>query len=104
MVDDLESRVRKTGLWLYQLIEGETPSIFKKEYWTGKVMEWCMKDEAFKVEMFRFVDVFPYLTRPQSVAKHLVEYFCRPEQDFPPALRWGASLGFSNIDRRTNGG
>ena len=50
MVDDLESRVRKTGLWLYQLIEGETPSIFKKEYWTGKVMERCMKDEAFKVD------------------------------------------------------
>ncbi len=92
MVDDLESRVRKTGLWLYELIEGETPSIFKKEYWTGKVMEWCMKDEAFKVEMFRFVDVFPYLTRPESVAKHLVEYFCRPEQDFPPALQWGLRL------------
>lgn len=89
MVDDLESRVRKTGLWLYQLIEGETPSIFKREYWTGKVMERCMGDEAFKVEMFRFVDVFPYLTRPESVAKHLMEYFCRPEQDFPAALQWG---------------
>jgi len=48
-----------------------------------------MKDEAFKVEMFRFVDVFPYLTRPESVARHLVEYFCRPEQDFPAALQWG---------------
>jgi len=89
MVDDVESRVRKTGLWLYDLIEGETPSFFKKEYWTGKVMEKCMKDEAFKVEMFRFVDVFPYLTRTESVAKHLVEYFCRPEQNFPAALQWG---------------
>lgn len=92
MVDDLESRVRKTGLWLYDLIEGETPSIFKKEYWAGKVMERCMKDEAFKVELFRFVDVFPYLTRPESVAKHLMEYFCRPEQNFPAALQWGLRL------------
>ena len=89
MTDDVESRVRKTGLWLHELIQGETPSFFKKEYWTGKVMDRCMKDEAFKVEMFRFVDVFPYLTRPESVARHLVEYFCRPEQDFPAALQWG---------------
>jgi RHH-type proline utilization regulon transcriptional repressor/proline dehydrogenase/delta 1-pyrroline-5-carboxylate dehydrogenase len=89
MTRDVESRVRKTGLWLHELIQGETPSFFKKEYWTGKVMDRCMKDEAFKVEMFRFVDVFPYLTRPESVARHLVQYFCRPEQDFPAALQWG---------------
>ncbi|SMC27386.1 L-proline dehydrogenase /delta-1-pyrroline-5-carboxylate dehydrogenase [Desulfacinum hydrothermale DSM 13146] len=89
MGNDLEKRIRQTGLWLFQLIEDETPSIFKKDYWTGKVMEWCMQNEAFKVEMFRFVDVFPYLTRPESVAKHLQEYFCRPDQSFPVALQWG---------------
>ena len=89
MADDFESRVRETGLRLYELIEGETPSVFKKEYWTGKIMDRCMKDDAFKVEMFRFIDVFPCLNRPESVAKHLREYFCRPEQDFPAALQWG---------------
>ena len=89
MTHDVESRVQKTGLWLHGLIQGETPSFFKKEYWMGKVMDRCMKDDAFKVEMFRFVDVFPYLTRPESVARHLVEYFCRPEQHFPAALQWG---------------
>ncbi|MEJ5347630.1 MAG: L-glutamate gamma-semialdehyde dehydrogenase [Desulfosoma sp.] len=89
MNSDLERRIRQTGLWLYQLIEDETPSIFKKDYWTGKVIDWCMQNEAFKVEMFRFIDVFPYLTRPESVAKHLQEYFCRPDQCFPVALQWG---------------
>ena len=59
MAEDFESRVLKTGLHLYELIEGETPSVFKKEYWMGKIMERCMKDDTFKVEMFRFVDVFP---------------------------------------------
>jgi RHH-type proline utilization regulon transcriptional repressor/proline dehydrogenase/delta 1-pyrroline-5-carboxylate dehydrogenase len=50
-----------------------------------------MKNEDFKVEMFRFIDVFPYLTRPESVSKHLMEYFGRPEQDFPKALRLGVT-------------
>jgi RHH-type proline utilization regulon transcriptional repressor/proline dehydrogenase/delta 1-pyrroline-5-carboxylate dehydrogenase len=89
MSDDLERRIQQTGLWLFQLIADETPSVFRKDYWMGKVMEWCMQNEAFKVEMFRFVDVFPALTRPEAVAKHLQEYFCRPGQDFPLALQWG---------------
>lgn len=28
MPSDFESRVRETGLWLYKLVEGETPSLF----------------------------------------------------------------------------
>jgi len=89
MISAFEKRVAETGMNLYKLIEGETPSIFKKDFWAGKVMEWCMKDEAFKLEMFRFVDVFPYLTRSESVARHLQEYFCRPDQNFPSSLQWG---------------
>jgi len=55
MASDFESRVRKTGLWLYELVEGETPSVFDKRYWTGKFMEWCMSHNDFKEEMFRFI-------------------------------------------------
>jgi len=89
MDSDLERRVQQTGLWLYELIEGESPSVFRKEFWTGKMLEWCMQNEAFKVEMFRFVDVFPYLTRPESVARHVQEYFSRPGVNFPAVLQWG---------------
>ncbi|MCL6635242.1 MAG: proline dehydrogenase family protein [Peptococcaceae bacterium] len=92
MSGELEARIKETGLNLYRLIEGETPSIFKKDFWAGKIMEWCMQNEAFKVEMFRFVDVFPTLTRSESVARHLQEYFCRPEQNFPASLQWGLKL------------
>ncbi len=83
MVSDFESRVREIGRRLYNLIEGETPSVFNKDYWMGKVIEWSMKHEDFKVQMFRFIDVFPYLTRPESVPKHLAEFFCGTELVFP---------------------
>ncbi len=86
---NMEERIYRTGKRLYELIEGETPSVFKKEYWMGKVMEWCMKDEDFKVQMFRFIDVLPYLTTPQSITQHLNEYFCKPGMEIPPVLQWG---------------
>ena len=98
MVSDFESGVRETGRRLYNLIEGETPSVFNKDYWMGKVIEWSMKHEDFKVQMFRFIDVFPYLTRPESVPKHLAEYFGGTELDFPKALRLGVtSLSHTSI-------
>lgn len=89
MASDLEHRIRETGLRLYQLIEGESPTVFQKEYWTGKILDWCMRDEAFKLEMFRFVDVFPYLTSSAAVAEHLQEYFSRPGLHFPQIVQWG---------------
>ena len=61
MNSDSESSIRETGYRLYDLMEEESGSIFSREYWTGKLFEWCMHNEAFKVQMFRFIDVFPYL-------------------------------------------
>ena len=89
MASKFEDRVRETGIKLYQVAEKSKPSLFKKDFYTGKMMDLCMKNEAFKQEMFRFVDVFPYLSRPESVARHIQEYFCRPDQDFPKSMQWG---------------
>jgi len=91
MGSKLDDKIRETGNKLYDIAGKSKPSLFKKDYWTGKVMDLSMKNEAFKQEMFRFVDVFPYLTRPESVARHIQEYFCRPDQDFPKTMRWGLS-------------
>lgn len=89
MADDLELRVKRTGHTLFGMVDKEKPSLFRKDFWTGKMMDWAMKDEAFKVQMFRFVDVFPWLSRPEAVAEHIQQYFCRPEHDFPKALQFG---------------
>ncbi len=85
---DLDSRIVERGRRLYDRIEDDEPSFFEKDYWTSKVLDWCMNDEAFKVEMFRFVDVFPALGESKSVAQHLREYFARPGQKFPELLQW----------------
>lgn len=92
MTSEFEQAVRRTGLWLYQMLEEESPSVFRKEYWMGKVLDWCMRDESFKVQMFRFIDVFPSLIRPESVAEHFQEYFGRSDVVLPSALQWSIRL------------
>ena len=84
-----EAEIRAIGQKLLALMEGQSPSIFKRDFWQGQIMEWSMKMPEFKVEMFRFVDVLPVLSDHTEVARHIQEYFCRPDQDFPSALQWG---------------
>ncbi len=101
MASDLENRIRKTGMRLYDLMGEESRSVFKKEYWTGKLFEWCMHNEPFKVQMFRFVDVFPYLKTPESVMRHIREYFSDPALNFPSALDRG--IKYVSPEWRTSG-
>ena len=84
-----DTDVKLVGKEIFERMKGQTPSVFNKDWWSGKVMDISMKDEAFKVEMFRFVDVFPTLRNHVQVAEHLQEYFCRPETNFPAAFTWG---------------
>ena len=86
MSSDLEGRIGETGMLLYNLMEAESNSFFKREYWTGKLFDWCMHNEPFKVQMFRFIDVFPYLKRPDSVMRHIREYFSEPDTRLPAAF------------------
>ena len=51
-------------------------------------MEWAMKDEAFKVQLFRFVDVLPCLKTDELVIRLLNEYFSDLEKT-PMMLRQG---------------
>jgi len=86
----LEPKIIARGKEFFQSIAGEAPSIFNKGWWTGKVMDWAMQNEDFKVQMFRFVDVLPYLTTSESLSRHIEEYFGDKDANIPDVLKWGA--------------
>src|SRR5215813_13003070 len=86
--DDIEPKVRQFGEQVFALMDAaEPPSLFSKKGFYGTLMEWSMRDEHFKTQLFRFVDVLPTLTSSSEVAKHLKEYL--GDADLSPALRVG---------------
>ncbi len=91
-IKTLDSEIVKRGKAFFESTAGEAPSIFNKGWWTGKVMDWAMKNESFKVQMFRFVDVLPYLTTSESLSRHIEEYFGGKDADIPEVLKWGAGM------------
>lgn len=56
-------------------------------------MTWAMKDPAFKVQLFRFVDVFPMLHTPEQVYRYLVDYLSQPGVTLPPGMNFGLKAG-----------
>ena len=87
-----EQRVQATASRMFAAIHQERPSRLSAERWQGEMMEWAMADERLKVELLRFVDVFPTLRDRREVHRHLKEYFERQGVAVPRALRWGINL------------
>ncbi len=88
--NSLDQKITQRSREFFSSISGEAPSLFNKNFWTGKVMDWCMKNEQFKTQMFRFIDVLPYLTTSSSLTRHIKEYFSGDSDNLPAILKWGA--------------
>src|SRR2546428_12548572 len=87
---NLETRLRAYGEKIFDLIEqADSPSLFSKKGFYGTLMEWAMKDEHFKTQLFRFLDVLPTLTSASAIARHLKEYLGEDQVNLSPALRLG---------------
>lgn len=83
-----EEEVRELGRVIFLKMGQEKPSLFRKDYWIGRMLEWCMEHPSFKVQMFRLVDVLPALRSSKQVGQHLKEYLIQPGVDLPPMLQW----------------
>src|SRR5439155_5813439 len=72
---DLEAGICQFGEKIFALMDAdEPPSLFSKKGFYGALMDWAMRDEHFKTQLFRFVDVLPTLTSSSEVSRHLKEY------------------------------
>ena len=64
-----------------------------------KLADWAMRDQAFKVQLFRFVDTFPVLSDSELVHRHITEYLAEPpapgmdKPELPPGMGLGLKAG-----------
>ena len=93
-VNDYESRVLALGKQILSQGEGSGKSIFSKDWWYGKIMDWSMKNETFKTQMFRFVDVLPSISSAVEINRHINEYFDKKKHpDLPSIMNIGTGVG-----------
>src|SRR5256712_9472590 len=84
----IEAGIREYGEKIFTLMDAaEAPTLFSKKGFYGTLMDWAMRDENFKTQLFRFVDVLPTLASSGEVARHLQEYLGEEQVRLSPALR-----------------
>src|SRR5438477_12752343 len=98
-----EADIRRYAEGFYATAAAAPPRLFDRKWWTGRLLDWAIRDETFKVQLFRFIDVLPTLKTPSQIKRLVDEYFgqdtgLRDAPDGRSLMRWGmralSSVGF----------
>ena len=89
----LEALIQAKGADILARARDNKSGMLSAQFWSDKLMDWSMKDEAFKIQLFRFVDAFPMLRTADQVHEHLTDYLTQPGVKLPPGLDLGLKAG-----------
>ncbi|MGA1223377.1 MAG: proline dehydrogenase family protein [Phycisphaerales bacterium] len=87
----LESRIQSIGADFLDRARNARTGMLA--VWSEGLMDWAMQDEAFKVQIFRFVDCFPMLKDNDAVYEHLMDYLSQPGVTPPPFVATALKAG-----------
>lgn len=88
-MSSLQDEIEERGGQIFYLVDQNPESIFSKAGFYQRMMAFSMRDEHFKVQMFRFVDVLASLRRSRDIVQHLDEYFADMRNGSVPFLQTG---------------
>ncbi len=73
--DGAQALIEAQGEEIFARMKGRKPGVFSNI--TGQLMDWSMRNESLKVQLFRFVDVLPTLHSSREIARHAARIFGR---------------------------
>jgi RHH-type proline utilization regulon transcriptional repressor/proline dehydrogenase/delta 1-pyrroline-5-carboxylate dehydrogenase len=91
-MSSLQTKIEQRGKCIFELVDQHPESLFSKAGFYQRMMALSMRDEQFKVQMFRFVDVLPSLRKSGDIVQHLEEYFAGMRNGFTPLVHTGVRL------------
>lgn len=90
---DVEQRTLQIGREILGDARQPRSSLFSPRFWSDQFLSWAMSDPALKVQLFRFVDVFPTLQTSEQVYECLVDYLGQPGVTLSPWVEYGLKAG-----------
>src|SRR5437764_11935171 len=84
---ELDRLTRLYGEELFARIDARGPFPLSPSWWDDRLLDWSMRDDAIKLQLFRFIDALPLLHKPEDVSRHLKEYFAEAGANGSPLIR-----------------
>src|SRR5213082_218947 len=91
-MSSLQREIEARGERIFTLVDQHPESLFSKAGFYQRMMALSMRDEQFKVQMFRFVEVLPSLRKSGDIVQHLEEYFAGMRNGFAPVIQTGVRV------------
>src|SRR5216117_1524399 len=88
----LQGEIERRGKRIFELVDQHPERLFSKAGFYQRMMSLSMRDEQFKAQLFRFVDVLPSLHGSREIVEHLEEYFADMRDGFAPFVHAGVRL------------
>ncbi len=88
-MNSLQTEVERRGQQIFDLVDRHPESILTRSGFYQRMMEFSMRDEQFKVQMFRFVDVLASLHRSTDIVQHFEEYLGGLQNGIAPLMKTG---------------
>src|SRR6202022_462704 len=85
----LQAEVERRGQRIFELVDRHPEPLFSKAGFYQRMMALSMRNEHFKVQLVRFVDVLASLHRGTDIVQHLDEYFADMRNGYAPLIRTG---------------
>src|SRR5579862_1390013 len=85
----LQEEIEARGLEIFERMRRETSIGFGFRNISQSPMDWSMRTEALKLQLFHFVDVLPALKSSREIAEHAREYLGNGVNGLPKLVRWG---------------
>src|SRR5271156_3662004 len=85
----LQEEIEARGLEIFDRMRSEKSGGFGFKNIAQQLMDWSMRNEALKLQLFHFVDVLPALRSSREIAQHAHEYLGNGTTGLPGFVRWG---------------
>ena len=85
----LQPQIEARGREIFARMRAEAHHGLGLKSVSQSLMDWSMRNEALKLQLFHFVDVLPALKSSREIAQHAREYLGNGTNGLPELVRWG---------------
>src|SRR5688572_24738467 len=87
MIIPSQSQIEGIGREIFERVGKTSPALFSRRGLSGWLMDWSMRNDRLKTQLFRLVDVLPSLSSSREVVGHARQYLARDGVGLPLPLR-----------------
>ena len=90
-MNTLNRHIFEIGTELLERARAAEPKFYQYAWWEQKGVNWVVKDDWLKTQLFRFVEVLPSLETDEDIAEHLKLYLTSNNHSLTGVLDFAVS-------------